>query len=276
MKLPKRYFLRMTPCFCCCLLALISSGLLPFGCLPQMAQQELLKKPFGQWSKVEVTKLLNDSAWAKTQATRILRRRQLRSIAGQVSVEAPGTDGPATADRQAALGGVEDAVDFRFTIHLRSALPIRQAIVRLVQLEAKYDQLPSTQKKALDAQTKELLECRECTNNYIISVGFGSTNSQGLDLIYDWFKGQTVESLRGYIYLANDHGGKRELNEFIPPKVPGDEAFFFFARQDRDGKPLIATSDKRLLFRMSDVSANSVTNFTLDVAPMIADGKVEF
>ena len=204
---------------------------------------------------------------------RVLPRRQLRSVAGQVNVDASSTT---TADRQAALGGAEDARDYRFTIRLRSALPIRQAVVRLVQLEAKYDQMQAAQKKSLDAQTRELLECRDCRDNYIISVGFGSTNSQGIDLIYDWFKGQTKESLRGYIYLANNRGGRRELSRFLPPKVPGDEAFFFFARLDKDGKPLITKNDKRLLFRMSDANAGSVTNFSLDVSRMIIDGRVEF
>lgn len=240
------------------------------------AQDQWLDKPYQEWSKREVTRLLNDSPWAKTQAIRVARGRQVRSVAGRVSAETPGSTGPTTADRQASLGGAEDAADYRFTIRLRSALPIRQAIVRLVQLESNYDQMPPAQKKTLDAQTRGLLECKECADNYVVSVGFGSTNSQGVDLIYDWFRGQSVESLKRYIYIQNDRGERRELAGFIPPKVAGDEAFFFFARHDKNGKPLITENDKRLLFRMSDANANSVTNFSLDVSRMIVDGKPEF
>jgi hypothetical protein len=250
----------------------LATTLMLFTSLPPVTQEELLKKPFQQWSKVEVTKLLNDSGWAKTQAVRVKGRRQLKSIAGQVNVDASTTS---TADRQAALGGAEEARDYRFTIRLRSALPIRQAIVRLVQLDAKYDQMPTASKAALDAQTRELLECKECKDSYIVSVGFGSTN-QGVDLIYDWFRGQSVESLKGYIYLANEHGGRRDLGGFIPPKVPGDEAFFFFPRHYPSERPLIGPNDKKLFFRMSDTNARSITNFALDVSRMKVDGKIEF
>ncbi len=237
-----------------------------------MAQQDVLKKPFRQWTEAEVTKILNDSPWAKTQAIRVLRRKQMRSVAGQVS-EVPTASSP---DGHVALGGAEDAVDYRFTLRLRSARPVREAIVRLVQLESKYDQLPPEQRKSIDEQTKQLLECNECRDNYIVSVGFGSLNSQNVDLVYDWFKGQTVASLKGYIYLANELGERRDLFNFIAPKVPGDEVFFFFARLDENGKALITSRSKKLLFRMSDKNAGSVTNFNLDVAKMILDDEPEF
>lgn len=242
------------------------------ACAPHMAQQEVLRKPFQQWTEVEVTKLLNDSGWARTQATRVLRPKQMRSVAGQAS-EVPTASSP---EAHAALGGAEDAVDYRFTIRLRSARPIREAIVRLVQLESKYDQMSPEQRSSIDQQTSELLECNECRDNYIVSVGFGSLNSKNVDLVYDWFKGQTVASLKAYIYLANELGERRDLINFIAPKVPGDEAFFFFARLDENGKPLITSRNKKLLFRMSDKNASSITNFNMDVAKMILDDKPEF
>ncbi len=122
----------------------------------------------------------------------------------------------------------------------------------------------------------ELLECRECRHNYIVSVGFGSLNSENVDLVYDWFRGQTVASLKGYISLANELGQRRNLINFIPPKVPGDEAFFFFARLDEDGNPLVTSRNKKLLFRMSDKNASSITNFNMDITKMILDDKLEF
>jgi hypothetical protein len=239
-----------------------------------LAQDNWRARPYQEWTKQDVAKLLNDSPWARTQTVRIATRKQLRSVAGQVSA-APGS-GPVPTNAQAALGGADAAVNYSFTIRLRSSLPIRQAIVRLVQLDAKYDAMEPAQKKLLDEQTKELLECRECVDNYIISVGFGSTNSSGVDPIYDWFRGQSVESLKGYIYIQNDQGERRALSGFVPPRVLGDEAFFLFARNDREGKPLVTPKNKKLLFRMSDANAGSVTNFSLDVSRMVVDGRLEF
>jgi len=249
-------------------LILASVALILFAVQPQRAQEDFLLRPFQQWTKAEVTRLLNDSAWARTQEVRVRPRRQVRSVAGQTESE--------SVDRQAALGGAEEARDYKFTIRLRSSLPIRQAIARLVQLEARYDQLSAAEKKSVDAQTANLLECSECRNDYIISVGFGSTNSQGADLIYEWFRGQTIESLKRYIYLANDRGERRELSGFISPKVPGDEAFFFFSRRDQQGRPLLSENDKKVIFRMSELNTNSVTNFTLDVRRMYVAGRIEF
>jgi hypothetical protein len=239
-----------------------------------LAQDALPSKPYSQWSKEDVTKLLNDSPWAKTQAVLVQRKKQMRSVAGQVSAD-PGTDGAVPTQGQAALGGADDAINYSFTMRLRSALPIRQAILRLVQLDANYDAMQPDQKRALDSQTRELLECKECEDNYVISVGFGSTNSPGVDPIYNWFRGQSVESLKGIVYIQNDRGERRDLAAFIPPRVSGDEAFFLFARNGKDGKLLITPKDKRLLFRMSDANANSVTNFSLDVSRMVVGGRIE-
>jgi hypothetical protein len=234
------------------------------------AQEEILKKPFQEWSKAEVTKLLTDSAWARTQATRIRPKRQVRSVAGQ-------TESTSTADRQAVLGGAADARDYRFTIRLHSALPIRQALLRREQLKWNYDQKSAAERKAFDAQAKQLLlECAVCADYYVVSVGFSSDNSSGTDMIYQWFGAATVPSIKGYIYIANERGERRDLVDVIPPKVAGDDVFFIFPRRDEKGQVLLTEADKKLVFKMSDVDANSITNFTLELRRMIVGGKVEF
>src|SRR5688572_18130022 len=101
-----------------------------------LAQDSWRVQPYQEWTKQDVTNLLNDSPWARTQTVRIATRKQLRSVAGQVSA-APGS-GPVPTNAQAALGGADAAVNYSFTIRLRSSLLIRRAIVRLVQLDAKY------------------------------------------------------------------------------------------------------------------------------------------
>ncbi len=232
------------------------------------AQDKLADGSYQQWTKAEVIKLLSDSAWSKTQTQRIIRRGQVRSIAGQNEA--------VVGDRTGQLSSAEDAYDYNFTMRLRSALPVRQAIVRLVQLDSNYDQMNKAERKAFDAQTRELLECQECAGYYVVSVGFASSNNSVNDLIYDWFNGQTLPGIKGYIYLANTRGERREVARFIPPKAPGEEVFFLFPRLDEKGRPLLTPEDKKLLFRMSDIKANSVTNFTLDVTKLIVNGKVEF
>lgn len=231
-------------------------------------EKKAAESSYQQWTKTDVIKLLSDSPWAKTQTERVRRRGQVRSIAGQ--------NEDVLGERRGDLTSAEDPYDYSFTMRLRSALPVRQAIVRLVQLDNNYNQMDKAQRKALDAQTKELLECKECADYYVVSVGFASSNNSSSDLIYQWFNGQTLPGIKDYVYLANDRGGRRELARFIPPKGPGEEVFFLFPRLDEKGQPLFTPVDKKLIFRMSDIKANSVTNFSLDVSKLIVNGKVEF
>lgn len=232
------------------------------------AQEKAADNSYLKWTKADVIKLLSDSSWAKTQTQRVMRRGQVRSIAGQNEA--------ATGDRKGQLTSAEDAYDYTFTMRLRSALTVRQAIVRLVQLDSNYDGMQKAERKAFDAQTKELLECRECADYYVVSVGFASSNNSVTDLIYQWFHGQTLPGIKGYVYLANERGGRRDLARFIPPKSPGEEVFFFFPRLDEKGQPLFTPEDRKLIFRMSDIKANSVTNFSLDITKLIVNGKIEF
>ncbi|HEX8495469.1 MAG TPA: hypothetical protein VF658_21840 [Pyrinomonadaceae bacterium] len=257
---------------------LIVAGLLMAGAFGlasvAAAQEKEADSDYRQWTKADVIKLLSDSPWAKTQTQRVMRRGQVRSIAGQA--ESDGSQGGPAMSRTGQLSSVEDAYDYTFTMRLRSAQPVRQAIVRLVQLDSNYDAMTKTERKAFDAQTRELLECKECADYYVVSVGFASSNNSVTDLIYQWFNGQTLPGIKGYVYLANERGGRRDLARFIPPKAPGEEVFFLFPRLDEKGQPLFTPEDKKLLFRMSDVKANSATNFSLDISRLIVNGKVEF
>lgn len=244
--------------------------LLLIASAPQsLAQGEVTGKPFEQWSKDEVNKILTDSLWAKTQAMRIQRRSQVRSIAGQNESE--------TMSGKGELTSAEDPLDYRFTLRLHSALPVRQALVRREQLNWNYDERSASARKAFDEQARQMvLDCPICADHYVVSVGFSSTNSSGNDMIYKWFSAATLPSIRGYIYLANERGERRDLIEFIPPKAPGDDVYFIFPRLDEKGHPLFTATDKKLLFRMSDNNAKSITNFTLDISKLVVDGKVTF
>ena len=86
----------------------------------------------------------------------------------------------------------------------------------------------------------------------------------------------TLPSIKDYIYLANERGERRNLIDFIPPKASGDDVFFIFPRLDEKGQPLFTPTDKKLLFRMSDNSANAVTNFSFDISKLVFNGKLEF
>jgi hypothetical protein len=233
-----------------------------------LAQDEWLKKPFAQWSKADVQKLLNDSPWARTQEARLDFGSEVRRVAG-----APTTS---SGHQSTEMGGANIAVDYRVTLRLRSALPIRQALVRLKQIEAKYDQMNAKERAAFDEKMKGLLDCPACAQNYVVTLSCKSTNYPGADALYDGLRGATLPGLKPYVHIENDRGERRSLIHFVAPKAPGEETIFFFPRFDDEDRPLVTPATKKLYFRLSDSNAKAITNFELDVAKLLLNGEIVF
>ena len=246
------------------LFALASSGL---------AQQELIKKPLNQWTRADAESILSDSAWVRKQELRLRFDQQKQVAAGSYTPNA-GVTNTTAANAQTAVSS-DIPVDFVFTVRLRSALPVREALSRLKQLQAD-TRMGEKERATFDAQVKGLLECPACAQNYVISLSSTSKNSPGADAVFSTFKGGRLSDLQRYVYIANDKGERRGLIHFVPPKAPGDEAVFFFPRLDDKGAPLLTKESKDLLINLSDNQPNSITNFRFDVSKLIVDGKVEF
>ena len=251
-------------------MALLNGGLLPFA----RAQDPVLAKPFEQWKKEDAKRILTDSPWAIMQEVRIKYAGESRLVAGGPQPTSGTTN--RTAQNTISSGGAEAPVDFQFTLRLRSSMPVRQALVRLKQIEARYDELTDKDRAAFDAKTKGLLECPACVENYVLTLSSKSTQSPGADAVYSVFKGGRLEDLKRYIYIANERGDRRSLIHFVPPRVPGDEATFFFSRLDDSGLPLLTPANKELVFNVTNNEINIVTNFRLDVSKLVMNGKVEF
>jgi hypothetical protein len=235
------------------------------------AQQPLPKKPFEKWSKNEAEKVLNDSPWTSKQELRLKFDKEVQKAAGSYS----GVTSAAAAQAQTEVD-TDLPVDFVFTLRLRSALPVRQALVRLKELETDVEKMSNEQLAAFDKQTKGLLQCPACADNYVVTLSSKSRNRPGADAVYNLFKGGRLTDLQRYVFIANERGERRQLIHFVPPKVPGDEATFFFPRLDDNGSPLLTATSKQLLINLSDNQPTSVGNFQFDVSTLLMNGKVEF
>lgn len=238
-----------------------------------LAQQDLIKKPVNQWTRADAEAILNDSVWVSKQELRLRYDPQRQVAAGSYTPNAGVTDTTATNAQTAVSSDIP--VDFVFTVRLRSALPVREALSRLKQLQAD-TKMNAKERAVFDAQVKGLVECPACGQNYVISLSSKSKNSPGADAVFSTFKGGRLSDLQRYVYIANDRGERRALVFFVAPKSPGDEAVFFFPRLDDKGAPLLTSQSKELLINLTDNQANSITNFKFDVSKLIVDGKVEF
>jgi len=233
-------------------------------------------KSFQQWSKKEAESVLEESPWAPKQEVRLRYADTARRIAGgTVPSETEGaiTD---TTSTKAEMGGAEAPVDFQFRLRLRSALTVRQALVRLKQLETNYDQMSPKDRAAFDSKYKGLLECPACQQNYVLTLSSESKQRPGADAVFTVFKGGRLADLQRYIFIANNRGERRNLIHFVPPKAPGDEAVFYFPRFNDKGEPLLTNTDTQLLTNFTNNDVNMNTNFRIDVSKLIVNGQVDF
>ena len=233
-----------------------------------LAQGEWSKKPFQQWSKADVQKVLNDSPWAITQEARLDFGSEVRRVAG-----APTTS---SGHQSQEMSGANIAVDYRVTLRLRSALPVRQALVRSKQIEAKYDQMNAKERAAFDEKMKGLLDCPACAQNYVVTLSCKSTNYPGADALYEGLRGMTLPGLKPYVHLENDRGERRGLVHFVAPRAAGEETIFYFPRFDDEDRPLVTPATRKLYFRLSDSNAKAITNFEIDVTKLLLNGEIVF
>lgn len=254
----------------------ILAVMVSFSCAAAMAQTDWTQKPFQQWTKQDAEKVLNDSPWAVKQEVRIRHAGTQTSVAGgATSTEASGALLRSDANT-ATLGGARAPVDFVFTLRLRSALPVRQALARIKQLEAKDDRKGNKDGSSLDQVVKGLLECPACANNYVLTLSSKSKESPGADAAYTIFGGAKLADLKRYLVITNERGERRELIHFVPPRAPGEEAVFFFPRLDDKGVPLLTPESKTLIFNVTNGEVNTVVNFKVNVSTLIAGGDVQF
>jgi hypothetical protein len=219
------------------------------------AQDGWKSKPYRQWTKKDVIKLGSDSPWAQVRHA------------------------DATVGDSLDPSGYMRAV----TIQLRSALHIRQALVRVKQLEAKYDAMNDKQRAEFDAKTQEMLECPVCADKYIVALGPPVSTGPGANAI-NALRSATLGLLKGLVHISNERGERRELIHFNAPKFVGDEALFFFPRFDEKGRPLLTPENKTLIFFFDshqgiNTGYGPVTipkRFEFNVSRLIVDGQVEF
>jgi len=222
---------------------------LVFGLTAPIFAQDIWEKPFTQWTKTDVEKIVNNSPWARTEEERV------------------------------TVGYGNPPISYKVIVRLRSALPIRHALVRSNQLNAKYDQMSVEERVSFDAKTKGLLDCPACANNYVISMNSPITRGPGDDVV-GVLKDATLPQLKPYIYLANDKGERRELIHFATPKVIGDEAMFFFPRLDGKGQPLITNANKEFSLyidpKLFDNRQLPFTRLKFNVSRLLLNGEVAF
>jgi hypothetical protein len=200
------------------------SVMLMTGIAPGQGSEFWHKKEYRQWSEKECNKLLDDSPWAK------------KYTLSRIYIDPLQRD---TGDRERVSNP-----EIKYVVQLRSARPIRQALVRQSQIAQNYDKLPADQQQQFDTKAEEFLSAR-FPDTVIVYVSY-TTNVQNYDreLARHW-QLQTTERLRNFVFLIGPKGDKVPLLRYTPAHGGGREFQFAFPREF-DGRPVLTAQDKSL------------------------------
>ncbi|MDM7923301.1 MAG: hypothetical protein QUS14_13465 [Pyrinomonadaceae bacterium] len=199
--------------------------------------QDKYDKPISKFGKEEAFKIVNDSPWAKPYQS---NARSTAREGGQ-----PGMAGGSNPRSIARDFGPPPVI-----MRLHSGEVYRKAVVRLQQIDVGYDKFSDEKKAEFDASRKIFLECKICTEHYVVTLTKVNYTKDGL-VDEGIFQSMTLEDLKGNVTLTNDAGEERELIHFTPPKNAGDSAILYFKRADASGKHLVTpeTKEFRLVFK---------------------------
>jgi hypothetical protein len=160
-------------------------------------------KPWTQWTDKDAKKILNDSGWGQTQSS--------------VSLAVPGgTKG----------GAIDEAPGLNYRIRFLSAKPIRQALLRLVQLDP----------KATPEQIEQAHQFVDTKYDQVVVIA-ASYDQDGLPkdtrltmTAFQVFTGSMTSMLKNNVYLEIKGGQRVFLQEYRPPSGDGMGAIFIFPR----------------------------------------------
>lgn len=181
-------------------------------------------KPYDEWNAKDCQKMLTNSPWAK-----------------ELNLTGVGGGGSESTDSQAPF--------VKYTVQLRNAQPIRQAIVRQQQIIRKYDSLPPEQKQALDRSFQSFLTGVP-SDVVIVSFSFDTNNRGSLRTLLTHWQTQTTDMLKNSFYLSGSKGEKVPIKQFIPVEGAAQEFQAVFPRQV-NGKEILLPEDKTLRLEFS-------------------------
>jgi hypothetical protein len=243
-------------------LTAVAIAIFVFAVLVARADDFWTKKPWKEWSKGDIEKMTHESPWSK--------QWRLELINSQSHV--PSVSRTAGSD---LIGGADNAITYY--VQFRSSKPVRQAVIRAMQIQQKYDKMSDSDKAAFDNKMQPLM----AGNDEVIEVHvmFETNNRNFLQLLIRYWNGLPPGVVPEGVYLVSDVGAPVAPLTYAPPKASSAEFDFTFPRT-ANGVPVVGPGAKsvRLEFphpKIGEYPAQTAkVEFMLD--KMIWDGKLSF
>ena len=199
--------------------------ILSFCAASVSAQAFWEKKQWQTWSKDECKKMQEDSPWAQ---------KWYQSHVAQDRFGQP-TKGDTRETEQLIF----------YVIQLRSALPVRQAFIRDMQMRNKYEKMSGDEKKNFDASTDAFLS-RKYDDVIVVHVIYG-TNIQNdeREMMRFWQTSYPEGTVPMEAYLSTSTGKRVPPIKYVSAKGGSLEFELIFPRTV-NGEPLITPDVKTI------------------------------
>jgi hypothetical protein len=242
------------------ILSLIVAGSLAAA----MAQKA--DKKWTDWSKKDAQKILDDSPWSKIQ-------KETDTSQQMYSPTTQAGTGPSASQRsvnteRAAVGATNQATNVDFQVRFFSARPIRQAMARLMELNA-------NGKMSADATTKlhKWAELKS-DDSIIVTVTYGGNDQRYTNEAMQAFNSAVTATLKNETYLQRSDSKQLFLEEYVPPGEDHFGARFIFTRKP-DGQPFVDANTKEIRF-YTKLSGSMKVDRRFKVADMMYEGQLEY
>lgn len=226
--------------------------------MPLLAQ-EFWDGPSEKWNAKQVSRMIGDSPWSQSQ-----------------------TLSTALTGKDSGLQGEKEIFN-KFTVRFFSALPVREAYVRLMQIVNRYEDMAPAQRSEFDARFKRALNL-DVSDRVIVALEFASNDPDANREMKRFLETARTDTIKQSVYLITEHLGRVELREYFPPSSDGTGAKFIFPRTV-NGKSLVSAADKEVRFEFQapliDRNAGGQNNrqrllATFKVAKMFYKGELSY
>ena len=245
------------------LLSLVFAGGVP----AQKAQ-----KPWTEWTQKEAEKVLSSSPWAQEQIdtdtselTFKPTSRPTESTSTRGSVMGTTTDSQSVNNNRGESGARNQAVNLKFVVRFFSARPVRQALIRLMELKNKPE--PAVLERMHQFANVKSGE------SIIVTLTAESTDGRYSGPAMQAMGSAITANLKNETYLERD--GKRNfLHEYIPPGQDGFGARFIFLRNVEE-QPFINSNTGDVRFFVKYPSGLKIDR-RFKISDMMYEGQIEY
>ncbi len=218
-------------------------------------------KTWDQWTQKDAEKILNDSPWGQTYTETDTR---------EMFFDPTTQGGRGDSGSRRGQGAVNTEVHVNFRIRFFTARPVRQAFVRLMELQQ--TNLPKDTIERLNAFAN-----LKSDQYIIVAITCDATDQRYSGPVFQALGSATTDLVKNNTYLERKDGKRLFATEYVAPGKDGFGARFIFPRVV-EGKPFLTPDSGEVRF-YSQFAVGS-TGIKVDrrykIADMMYDGQLEY